>query len=256
MGRDDACDLILADQTCSRHHARLLIHPPERDGEPPSVEIEDLNSSNGSFVNDVRLTGRKPLKEGDRIRLGRFTTLNFLIREEGEITSGSSPRRMVLFDPLTDLPNRASFEQELTREFHRANRYGRYLSVALVDVDALKNINDKHGKNTGDESLRALADILRANIRICDSVARYGGEEFALLFPETDEAGARAAMERLSAMIRERRFGSGLRTHNLTVSVGIATLRPEDDTPAALLLGAEQILHDARKVKNAVMARV
>jgi diguanylate cyclase (GGDEF)-like protein len=98
-------------------------------------------------------------------------------------------------DQLTRLLNRLACLQILAGEIERANRYGRPLAVALIDIDHFKQVNDTHGHAVGDEVLRHVANLIRASIRAVDSLGRYGGEEFLLVMPETDVDGGLASAE-------------------------------------------------------------
>jgi diguanylate cyclase (GGDEF)-like protein len=127
-------------------------------------------------------------------------------------------------DDLTKLTNRRAFTQAATAELARSRRSGRPLSIALVDIDDFKQVNDTFGHGTGDGVLRAVADVLRDHFREVDVAARIGGEEFAVLLPETDAAGAREAAERFVSALAAHEFGDGsTRPRRITASAGIAS---------------------------------
>jgi diguanylate cyclase (GGDEF)-like protein len=138
-------------------------------------------------------------------------------------------RRLSTLDRLTGLLNRGAFEDRLMVEAIRARRYGRALSVALLDIDHFKGFNDSHGHGGGDMALKAVADALDRSLRRTDVVARYGGEEFAVLLPETEGADAVAKMEALRRSIDALRIepGHGREPTGLTISIGVAAI-PED----------------------------
>ena len=129
-------------------------------------------------------------------------------------------------DPLTGLLNRGSITDTLGREVARARRTGRPLSIALIDVDHFKAINDGHGHLVGDETLRRVAEHLAAAVRAGDIVGRMGGEEFAVLFPETGEDAALAVMERLRGDLALHLAEHG---PSVTVSAGVATSASGED---------------------------
>ena len=108
-------------------------------------------------------------------------------------------RAMARTDPLTGLPNRRAWDEELRRELARAKRHGYSLTLALVDLDRFKDYNDAHGHLSGDELLRDAGSAWRLAIRITDFVARVGGEEFGVLFPECPPGNATEVLERLRA---------------------------------------------------------
>jgi diguanylate cyclase (GGDEF)-like protein len=104
-------------------------------------------------------------------------------------------------DPLTRLLNRLAILKVLGAEIERANRYNRPLAVALIDIDHFKSVNDSHGHAVGDEVLKHVSNVLRANIRAADRIGRYGGEEFLLVMPETDIDGGIASAENLRRVV-------------------------------------------------------
>src|SRR5436190_450753 len=133
--------------------------------------------------------------------------------------------RMATTDALTNLPNRRSLMTGMELEVARAERSGRPLSLALLDVDRFKLINDTHGHPAGDAVLQAVADELRKITRAGDILGRFGGEEFAIVMPETDLKQARWACERLRKAIARRimHFPNGTAGH-ITISSGVALL--------------------------------
>jgi diguanylate cyclase (GGDEF)-like protein len=127
------------------------------------------------------------------------------------------------YDKLTGVSNRQTLLANLFAEVERANRYERALSVAFVDIDHFKNVNDTYGHAAGDIVLRAVAQTLRANLRASDQVGRYGGEEFMLLLTETDvEEGATLTEKLRNLVARQRvRIADGQEL-SVTISIGIA----------------------------------
>jgi diguanylate cyclase (GGDEF)-like protein len=127
-------------------------------------------------------------------------------------------RGEVATDPLTELPDRKTFESRFGQEAARSMRSGTPVSTMIVDVDGLEGINRMHGRRAGDELLREMASTLRATLRTSDSVYRYGGDEFAALLPDTELATAYLAAERCRTEIANITFG-GVPT---SVSIGVA----------------------------------
>jgi len=146
-------------------------------------------------------------------------------------------------DALTGLANRAAFEERLAQEIERVVRYGHPLSLALLDVDDFKRVNDSYGHLAGDHALRRVSRELDGAIRRVDLAARLGGEEFALLLPETDTDAALALVTRLGGAIRLP-GGAG---PALTVSAGVATCPAHADRPEALVAAADDALYRAKR---------
>jgi diguanylate cyclase (GGDEF)-like protein len=157
--------------------------------------------------------------------------------------------QMAWLDGLTGIPNRRRFDASLEREWQRASRGGRALSIALLDVDFFKKFNDSQGHARGDECLRAVARALAAGShRPGDVVARYGGEEFAVLLPETDAAGMRqlvlGLLERVEALAISH---PGSPHERVTISAGAVTLVPGREQAAATALeAADRLLYEAK----------
>ncbi len=139
-------------------------------------------------------------------------------------------------DPLTGLANRARWEEELPREVARSRRYAHALSVAVIDIDHFKRINDRDGHAAGDRLLRDAAVAWSAQLRAGDLLARYGGEEFVLLLPGTGLAEARRVVDRVR----------GSTPAAVTCSAGVTELRA-DDWPAALVARADEALYAAKR---------
>ena len=148
-------------------------------------------------------------------------------------------------DELTGSFNRRCIMRMLDDEISRAHRAKTPCSIALIDLDWFKRINDAYGHPTGDEVLRTFAISVFANIRSIDRFGRYGGEEFLLVLPDTPDDNAMRILDRLRAIIAEldwSAFSPGMR---VTISAGVATLRP-DETPDTLLARADSALYAAK----------
>jgi len=167
----------------------------------------------------------------------------FLGRREDRLETWSTT------DALTGLCNRRLFDTRLREELRRASRYRTPLSLAIIDVDKLKDINDQHGHGAGDEALRTVARCLRDSCRINDLAARYGGDEFAILAPGTDAAGGLELASRLRAALDDARR---IRVRDAiipTISIGIGEFDPTDrGTPERLGAAADQALYAAKSL--------
>jgi diguanylate cyclase (GGDEF)-like protein/PAS domain S-box-containing protein len=156
-------------------------------------------------------------------------------------------RTLAITDGLTGAFNRRHFFELGEAELERAERYGRLTSLAMLDIDHFKRINDELGHAAGDAALKELVAVLRKEVRGADIVGRLGGEEFALLFPETRLAAATATAERVRRTIGDHSFEDhGLPAgRRLTVSIGVAERRPKE-TLGDLLKRADEGLYQAK----------
>ncbi|MGL1862267.1 MAG: diguanylate cyclase [Pseudodesulfovibrio sp.] len=160
-------------------------------------------------------------------------------------------RRIALFDPLTNLYNRRSFDSFFERELARSNRYGSHLSVILVDIDHFKKVNDTYGHPVGDDVLKRLAKILKESIRTSDMVCRWGGEEFVILMPETDLEAAAEKAESVRKSIEAYTFP---KVGQLTASFGIS-YPLKDEAAMVLFERVDQALYQAKDTgRNRVVA--
>ncbi len=151
-------------------------------------------------------------------------------------------------DFLTGIFNRLAFTEALTREYNRSKRYARPLTLAVIDVDHFKKINDAYGHSTGDAVLKQLAKTLHDALRSTDILGRLGGEEFGILFPETSIAAARATADRLrsiAAMV-ETRAENSLEMIRFTVSMGVAQAATGIESPEDLMRLADNALYRAK----------
>jgi diguanylate cyclase (GGDEF)-like protein len=151
-------------------------------------------------------------------------------------------------DALTGAYNRLFVDESLWREFDSASRHGWPLSIAYVDLDNFKKINDTFGQQAGDRILQTTARILRDNSRESDVIARYGREEFALILPATDAETVRQICERIVVAFQTARHDIGSSSIMVTVSIGCATHSPADPfgTVAELVRAADQALYTAK----------
>ena len=156
-------------------------------------------------------------------------------------------------DALTRLLNARGFNARLKGEIKRSQRYAEPLSLLFLDLDGLKDINDRHGHRAGSEALREVAGVIRAQLRASDTGARWGGDEFTILAPRTGKDAAKLFAERLRARIAEHAS-----QWPITASIGIATLDENGAGSAdaqTLLRNADAAMYEAkRRGKNAVAA--
>ena len=148
------------------------------------------------------------------------------------------------YDSLTGVYNHRYFYERLGQEISRCRRHGHPLSVAIIDVDELKSINDLHGHLAGDEALRTMGHILKENVRAPDVVARYGGDEFAIIMPETEKDDAENVIIRLMALLDETTVHYKDESFPMPrCSYGLATFPRNGGTPTELFAVADARLY-------------
>ncbi|HUR54715.1 MAG TPA: GGDEF domain-containing protein [Gemmataceae bacterium] len=249
IGRTDACRVQNTDTSVSRTHARI-------DRTPRGLLVTDLGSTNGTFVNDARCR-EAVLADGDYLRIGNCI-YRYLAGGNVESQYHEEIYRLTVVDALTGLGNRRHLFDFLARELARSARHGRPLSLAVLDIDHFKRVNDQYGHAAGDAVLRDVAAMLRARTRADELSARFGGEEFALVLPEADAADALAACERLRESVAGCCFRCGDYAIPVTVSVGVMTMTGEAAVAAdALFQMADAKLYEAKSAgRNRVVAGV
>jgi len=162
--------------------------------------------------------------------------------------------RQALEDKLTGLHNRRFLDMELPREFERARRFGHALTLAMIDMDDFKEINDNHSHQVGDEVLAELGNILRRACRSIDGVVRYGGDEFLLYFPETSLETGTLACNRVRQLVEEAdwaRFAPGIKP---SLSIGLAELGSEISPDQLIAAADARLLEAKRRGKNQLIS--
>ncbi len=152
-----------------------------------------------------------------------------------------------LHDALTGVANRRSFFERAGHEFDRTRRHSTPMSIAELDIDYFKAINDRYGHAAGDEVLKSIGSISQRLLRKVDLFARIGGEEFAVLLPDTNLEGARYQAERLRQAIANYRTTTGRCSVTCTVSIGVATLKSSDTSVEDCLVRADLAMYRAKE---------
>jgi diguanylate cyclase (GGDEF)-like protein len=252
LGRSARAQVHISEPSVSREHARVLY-------EYGAYFIEDGKSQNGTFVAGRKIQ-RSELRDGDLIQLGQRATYRFALMDE---TQERVMRRLYessMKDPLTGADNRRLLDARLVEEVAFARRHATALSIILFDIDFFKNVNDRYGHPGGDEVLKAVASVIRGELRTEDVFARYGGEEFAVVLRDTNLKDAAMVAERIRDRVSKTVIPlSGINVV-VTISGGCASLAclpPLDDGGTVELVeAADQRLYVAkREGRNRVFSR-
>ncbi len=244
VGRAESNSISLDMANVSRTHARFFSH----DG---SFYVEDLGSTNGTFVNDAEIVHETLLSSGDLITTGG-TVFKFFYGDNVEALYHEEIYRLTILDGLTGVHNRRFLLEFLEREVARAARHGRPLALAMVDLDHFKVLNDTFGHLAGDSVLKGVARLMEAEVRREELFARYGGEEFALVLPETTIDGATVFCERLRRGVGNHSFSFDGQELQVTVSIGVAGLEDGADIQALIKAADEQLYLAKRQGRNRV----
>jgi diguanylate cyclase (GGDEF)-like protein len=184
-----------------------------------------------------------------------MTSFGFLLmhRERTE----EQVAQLAMLDPLTGVFNRRSFFDLAERALSQALRHSRPLSLVLLDLDHFKRINDTHGHLTGDGVLKHFVAVVQAGLRKGDLLSRYGGEEFCVLLPDAAAEDAGALAERLRAAVEASPYRGGDSPVWITISAGVASVRPSDQALTSVVQRADAGLYAAkREGRNRVVLRV
>lgn len=241
VGRAEDADIVITDEGVSRRHARFYLRDQ-------GAYVEDLDSSNGVYVNGERIERFEHLEQGDKITLGTDTILKFTYHDQLDEDFQQRLLDAAINDPLTQVHNRAYFDQKLGSEFGYAARYGDQFALIMFDLDHFKQVNDTYGHLAGDAVLEKLGVLLNQTVRTEDFVARYGGEEFAMICRGATTEQAFQAAERLRKLVDETDFSYDGEDIAVTISAGVASY-PEQPAEAAaeLIDAADRALYASKQ---------
>ncbi len=217
MGRGPDQDIRFDDGSVSSGHAQIA-----RIG--GIFVLADMKSTNGSYINDIRVSDPVELRDGDRIQLGRETILRFTLVSLEEEAALQRVYDAALRDGLTGVFNRKHLEERLDAEISFATRHKTELSLIMLDIDFFKRVNDTLGHPAGDSVLKNVAMLLQNTIRNEDLLARYGGEEFTIIVRGIDLQSTAMMGERLRLAVEQNPTIIESRPLTATVSLGAASL--------------------------------
>ena len=239
IGREDGNNIVVDLDNVSRRHARVFLKESKH-------FVEDLGSTNGTYLNDEEIVQAMPLRTGDHIKVGG-SIFKFITGGNIETQYHEEIYRLTISDGLTQVFNKRYFLEYLEREMGRCHRYNRSLSLIMMDIDHFKAINDNNGHLAGDYVLREMGSLLKPKIRREECFARYGGEEFAVVMPEAGGENARKFSEKIRKLVADHHFSFEGKDIALTISLGVADLTGDMTEPMQFIKVADANLYKAKK---------
>ena len=233
VGRGSQADLVLRDEIASRQHAEITRLSLE--GNLVEYYVNDLDSTNGTFLNGAKVTSQQLLQDGDKIKIGNHL-LKYAMLDQFETEFQEKLHQMIQRDELTGLRSRRSLFAELDRKITEAAKSEEppQISVLMMDIDFFKKVNDGRGHLVGSHTIRDVGHIIRDVVGSADLAARYGGEEYMAYVVDPRERGFEIA-EGIRTTVEAHPFPASTsdltQTMHITISLGVATF-PEDGTAA------------------------
>ena len=248
LGRHPDNQACIDDDGISRFHARISV-------EGEKYWVEDLGSSNGTYINGRRVTSCE-LNNGDTLNLGPRVSFRFSSATAHEERVLKQLYEASVRDPLTGAFNRHYFSSQLNSEVAYGARHDTQVSVILLDIDFFKKVNDTYGHLGGDAALVHLTNVFAKGLRTEDLLARYGGEEFVILLRGTPVERAAAVAERLRISLESQPVVHGETKFRVTASFGCASLTCIQSAASDVLLEtADRRLYRAKEAgRNRVVA--
>lgn len=238
IGRHREAEIWINDESISRKQAEVL-------SKGDRIVLRDLGSKNGTYCNDHKVFEIE-LKDGDIIRIGE-ATLKYLGPNNVEQFYLDEMSERARRDSLTGLFNKQTFHTCLERVFLRCKDLGEPLSVAMIDLDWFKRINDQWGHPAGDYVLKEFANLIKPSIRPTDLFARWGGEEFGLILPHTHLKEAPIAAERIRNRVAGHSFLFEGDRLPVTISIGVTERTDADTATESLIARADKALYQAKQ---------
>ncbi len=242
LGRSLKNDLVIQAHTISRSHFKLTVSE-----DLETVVVEDLESRNGTLLNDKRIESPVKLSKDDIITAGNLV-FKYLPKASPERQLYEQLQFKANTDSLTHCFNKQYLFDVLERELSKQKRGLSSLCIILFDIDHFKEINDLYGHDAGDHVLKSLATLIwHKEIREIDLFSRYGGEEFVILLFRTNLETAFTVAERIRTAVKGHTFEYGDHKIQLSISVGIADTDGSISKPKQLFRQADEALYLSKK---------
>jgi diguanylate cyclase (GGDEF)-like protein len=249
IGRNPAkANIVISDRTVSGAHSRIDFNPRKQE-----YTITDLKSRNGIFVNFEK-TDTSQLNNGDKIFIGG-TVLKFTFEDDFEDRFHTRLNEIMNIDDLTGLPVKRIFDREYKLEFFHAKRKGKKLSLLMMDMDGLKRINDTCGHQMGSFSISESGKIIRKVIGRKGIASRYGGDEFIAFIRNAPITKAINIGETIREKVSAHEFTLNGVTVDPTISIGVAELADELESPEDLVRIADEALYRAKNAGRNQVSR-
>jgi two-component system, cell cycle response regulator len=248
IGRGSQADLVLRDEIASRQHAEIVRLALE--GNLVEYYINDLGSTNGTFLNGAKVMSQQLLQDGDKIKIGNHL-LKYAMLDEFEAEFQEKLHQMTQRDELTGLRSRRSLFAELERKISSSAKKTKpqQITVLMMDIDFFKKVNDGRGHLVGSHTIRDVGHIIRDVVGNADLAARYGGEEYMAYVVGSRERGFEVA-EDIRKGVEAHAFPASTRdltqTMHITISLGVATFPDDSDTALEIVQKADQALFRAK----------
>ena len=247
IGRGSQADVILRDEIASRQHAQVLRIFA---GECVEYYVNDLGSTNGTYLNGSRISSQQLLEDGDKIKVGNHL-LKFAMLDEAEAEFQERLHQMTQRDELTGLRSRRSLFAELDRAITQAAASAdpEPITVLMMDLDFFKKVNDGRGHLIGSQTIRDTGHIIRDCVGSADLAARYGGEEYLAYIRGGCDEGYDIA-EKVRQSVEAHPFAASTsdlsQVMHITISVGVASFPEHGQTALEVVQKADQSLYRAK----------
>jgi diguanylate cyclase (GGDEF)-like protein len=242
IGRGSGAEIPILDRSLSREHAQVLKSVSGR------FYIKDLGSTNGTYLNERKLTPHRAavVKDGDFLKVGNVI-FKFVAKGKIDNVFHKDILNLATRDDLTGTLNRLSLTSALEEGFYKARMGKKNLSTIICDLDNFKSINDKFGHSAGDLVLKETAKAIQGVIRSEDSIGRFGGDEFMVVLWDTSFPNACVVAERMRSKIEKLNFAYEGKKIHITVSLGVSSLDDSMQSINTLFKRADEAQYNAKK---------
>ncbi len=245
FGRSPGNGVTLDFQGISRKHFQITTKDINK--LQANCTIQDLGSSNGTFVNNEQVIDPRILKKGDMVKVGTMA-FKFIAKGDSERLAYDKLHREANTDGLTKCFNKMYFNNVCGLEVKKSKVTGDPLTLLVFDLDHFKSLNDNFGHDAGDYVLREVAQVIRLHgIRDIDTFARYGGEEFVILLPKTNLKQGFEIAERIRKMIENHEFRYDNKKLPVFASIGVADYRQGVEDGTDLFKRADSAVYISKK---------